>query len=202
MMIIIVSVLVVIGFLIFSLIKKPMVTISVLSIIVVGILIYRLTWNFLPFAFMRQFVNHIVHLMAPPEDLYQPIIVDKFLFYEKGFTKTYSLKPKYFDNYDIGFSIGQEGIESKYKFKGKLKVEFFWKDKFLYDDLITSWDSAAYAQNDMSHFNQIALCKFGIPIDGIHTKDTSVKITVLEPDKDLERFGDLIELYIAVSPSP
>ena len=199
LIILIAGVLIVTGFLIFSLIKKPMLTISVLVVIVIGVLAFRLTWNFLP---MPIGIRHLAHLIAPPEDLYQPIVVDKFLFHEKGFTKTYSLKPKYLDIYEIGFFVGGEGITSKYKFKGKLKVEFFWKDKFLYDDVITSWKHGLYKGKDMTHLIEIALYKFNIPLEGKYKKDISVKITVLEPEESLKELSDLIELYIAVSASP
>jgi hypothetical protein len=197
MTIVIISSLIIIGFLIFALIKKPMMTISVLVIVVIGILVCRLIWSFLPIPIG---IRHLAHLIAPPEDLYQPIIVDKFLFYEKGFTKTYSLKPTYLDIYEIGFSVGGEGITSKYKFKGKLKVEFFWKDKFLFNDVITKWKQAWDKENDMTHFKEISLYKFDMPLKGKYKNDVSVKITVLEPDDSLKELSDLIGLYIKVSP--
>lgn len=197
MILVITGVLIVIGGIIFSLIKKPMITISILVLIVVGVLAYRLICGFFPIPIG---IRHFVHLAVSPEGLYKPIIVDKFLFYEKGFTKTYRLKPTYLDIYEIGFSVGGEGITSKYKFREKLKVEFFWKDKFLFEDIITSQKYGVYKEKDMGHFKQIVLYNFDIPLQKKHTKDISIKITVLEPDEELEKFGDLIELYIKVSP--
>ena len=67
---------------------------------------------------------------------------------------------------------------------------------------MTSWNMAVYVQNDMNHFNKISLFTFDIPLQKKYTKDISVKITVLEPDQELKRFGDLISLYIAVSATP
>ena len=47
--------------------------------------------------------RHIWHLTFPPEDLYEPIVVDEFKFHEKGFEKRYVLKPKYLDGYVLEF---------------------------------------------------------------------------------------------------
>jgi hypothetical protein len=147
-------------------------------------------------------IRHFVNSMISPNDLYKPIVLDRFLFSEKNFSKTYPLNPTHLDIYEIGFVIDHGGIESTYKFRGKLKIEFFWKDKFLFDNIVTSWDSAGYVQGDMTHYKQISLCKFNIPLQEKYTKDISVKLTVLEPDEELKRFYNLITLYIAVSTSP
>ncbi|MBU0708028.1 hypothetical protein KKG41_06685 [Patescibacteria group bacterium] len=198
MIIIIIGSLIILGFLIFSLIKKPMITISVLVLIVIGVFVYRFIFGFFPIPIG---IRHLAHWIAPPKDLFQPILEDKFLFYEKGFTKTYHLKPKYFGGYYIGFFVGGEGITSKYKFKGKLDVEFFWKDKFLFKDGATGWVSAAYSKNAMTYFSEVDLYRFDIPLEGKYVKEVRVKITVLEPDEELEQFGDLITLFIKIAPS-
>ena len=57
-------------------------------------------------------IRHFYHLIITPEDLYYPIVYDSFPFYEKGFSKTYLLNPKYLDYYDIGFLDIKEGISS------------------------------------------------------------------------------------------
>ena len=179
--------------------KKPMIIIIVLLSFFSGVLILRSIKGFFP---LPVGIRHFVDSMIGHKDLYKPIVMDRFLFSEKNFSKTYSLNPTYLDIYEIGFSIDNSGIESTYKFKGKLKVEFFWKDKFLFDGVITSWDSAVYAKGDMTRYKQISLYKFDIPLQKKYIKDINIRLTVLEPDGELKMFSDLINLYIAVSASP
>ncbi len=198
MVAIIIGSLIVIGFLVFALIKKPIVTISILSVIVLGLLVYRLILGFFPLPIG---IRYFAHWIAPPKDLFQPIVVDKFLFYEKGFTKTYNLKPKYFGDYYLGFFVGGEGITSKYDFTGKLKIDFFWKDKFLFDNVVMSRRSVAYTNNSLTYFSEVDVYRFAMPLEGKYAKDISIKITVLESDEELKKFGDLITLFIKMAPS-
>ena len=147
-------------------------------------------------------VRHITHLVISPKDLYKPIVVDNFPFYEKGFTKSYLLNPKYLEIYEIGFLAEKADISLKYKFKGKIKAEFFWKDTLLFDKTVTRIDSTGDIKGDMSHYKEISLLTFEIPLQGKYKDDISIKLTVLEPDKELKKYGDSINLYIAVSAVP
>ncbi len=164
-----------------------------------GILLVKVTNGFIPIPIG---IRHLVHLTIQPKDLYQPIIVDNFLFYEEGFTKTYFLKPKYLDIYELGFLSKKSNMHSKYKFKGKIKVEFFWKDRLVSDRIITSIDSARYDEKDMEHYKEVSLLRFEIPLRGKYKNDISIKLTVVEPDQELKKYGDSIDLYIAVSAVP
>lgn len=166
-------------------------TISVLSLSVVRGLIPMPIW-----------VRHIFHQIITPKDLYQPIVIDNFLFFKKNFSKTYLLQPKYLDIYEIGFFSDTSAIPSKYKFKGKIKAEFFWKGKFLFDELITSINNAWYANGDMTKYKEVSLMSFEIPLQGKYKNDISVKLTVLEPDQELENYQDSIKLHIVVSAAP
>ncbi len=148
-------------------------------------------WNFVT-------DKHILYLVFPPKDLYEPIVKDNFLFYEKGFTKTYSLQPKYFVSHNIGFLIESGNLSSKYKFSGTVKVDFYWKDKLLFSKEITSHISAAYSNNDLKHFSDVRLLCFEIPFQGKYANEISVRLTVLEPDENLKQYGDSIKLFIGV----
>ncbi len=179
--------------------KRNIIIINILTFIIVGVLVVWMVKGFFPLPIG---IRHLFHLIFPPNNLYQPIVLDKFLFYEKGFTKTYYLKPNYLDIYEIGFLIDKNGIESTYKFKGKIKVEFFVKDEFLIGSMITSMDSALYKGTNMTYYKQISLYKFDIPLQEKYINDLSVKLTVLEPVQELKRFSDNVTLYIAVSATP
>jgi len=149
-------------------------------------------------------MKHIYHLAFPPEDLYRPIVVDNFLFHKEGFTRTYRLEPKYLDVYSIGFFSEKQDISSEDNFKGKIKAEFFWKEKLLCEKIVTSQTAAYYADGDkaMKHYKKVFLMDFEIPLQGKYKKDISVKLIVLQPDKELEKYSDSLKLFIAVNSIP
>jgi hypothetical protein len=54
----------------------------------------KMKYGFIP---IPLWMRHICHLAFPPSDLLYPIVVDDFAFWEMGFSKTYTLTPKYLD---------------------------------------------------------------------------------------------------------
>ena len=65
--------------------KKTMIIICLISIVIV-LLVVRSVKGFIPFPIG---VRHIINSMTNPQDLYKPIVVDRFLFSERNFSKTY-----------------------------------------------------------------------------------------------------------------
>ena len=100
--------------------------------------------------------------------------------------------------YNIGFSAETNDLPSKYKFNGKIKADFYWKDKFLFSKEITSLISASYANNDIEHYSDVRLLRFEIPLQRKYKEDISVQLTVLEPDESLKQYGDSIKLFVKV----
>lgn len=171
----------------------------VIVFLVISVLALRITKGFIPLPIG---IRHLAHLTIRPKDLYKPIVIDKFPFYKKGFTKSYRLNPKHLDIYEIGFFSDEANISSKYKFGGKIRAEFFWKGKLLFNKIATSIDSASYIKGDMSRYKNVCLLKFCLPLQGRYKKDISVRLTVLEPDEDIEKYKDSLKLYVAVSTVP
>jgi hypothetical protein len=147
-------------------------------------------------------IRHFYHLLVAPDDLYNPIVTDNFLFYKKGFQKTYTLHPKYFDSYDLSIAFLNKYISSKYKFSGKLLVEFLYKGEVISKKIADQIITAGYVGSDTSEYKEIALLTFEIPIIGKYKDNISVRITVLEPDQELEKYRDFIMLQMAVSSTP
>ncbi len=154
-------------------------------------------------------VWQIVHLAYPPEDLYQPIVTDKFSFYERGYSKTYPLKPKYRDNYEVIISSSPDTIPSgcgkenrTYEFEGKIKFELFNHGEKVSDEEVTDWDSIGYQDKNMNYIKSICLYTFPVPPKGFSLDGTIIKITVVEPDHNLGKYENNIELQIRVSPTP
>lgn len=175
--------------------KIKIFAIAILLLPVFVLLFIKTTKGFIP---LPMGLRQLMYLAMPPDDLYEPIVKDNFLFYEKGFTKTYSLQPKYLVSYNIGFLIESGNLSSKYKFSGKVKVDFYWKGKLLFSKEITSHISASYADNDLKHFSDVRLLRFEIPFQGKYIDDISMRLTVLEPDENLKQYGDSIKLFIKV----
>lgn len=167
--------------------------------IAIGCLVLRFFRDHLPLPIG---VRHMLNTVFLPQDLYEPITVDDFLFNSKGFSKSYAVKPKHLDIYEIGILFGKEGIESTYKFQGKIQIEFYFENKLLSQNIITTSDSALYKQGDMNKFSQISLFKFNVPYQNKYNTDLTLKLTVLEPDHELARYQNEARLYIAVSVVP
>jgi hypothetical protein len=151
---------------------------------------------------------HFLHLIVTPEDLYDPIVYDEFLFYNKGYSKTYSLKTKYNDYYSIGIIFENRDMPSgyatnpKYTFNGKLKIEFFYKDLLVSSEIVSSYVRFLYSKNDMNYLEKISLSVFEVPLMGKYKKDISVMVSVLEPDNELKNYADSARLYIGISGTP
>jgi len=148
-----------------------------------------------------RYLVYFVRQINPPKDLYDPIVIDHFKFYEKGFSKTYNLSPKYYDIYVFGISTEKKELTSKYRFSGKIKLEFFSGNKLILEQMATEIDTAWYLHNDLQWYKRIVLSSFEIPLSGKYTKDIKLKATVLEPDLALKD-KESIKLYVAVSATP
>jgi hypothetical protein len=167
------------------------------SLLAVGL---RLVWGFLPIPIG---IRHYLHSIIQPEDLYDPLVVDAFRFSERGYSKTYQLRPRYLDLHEMGLLPGPKGIESGYRFQGKLRVEVLSKGQVVLDRTVTAITHAWYADKEMARYKQVVLIQFAIPVGNWHLEDLSVRVTVVEPDQSLVRIDDGgIHLYIAVSGSP
>jgi len=171
--------------------RRKMIYLAILLLVIFGAcLTFKVIKGFFPVPIG---VRHLAHLLIPPKDLYEPVVKDKFQFYKKGYTKTYSLSPKYFDFYDCGFSINED-LPDNYRFNGKLKVEFLLKDILLLEKLITDWGTMGRKTVSLVHFE--------MPFQGKYAKDIAIRLTVLEPDLTLVKYKDSLELFIGVSSTP
>jgi hypothetical protein len=147
-------------------------------------------------------IKHIFHLLSPPKDLYKPILIDCFPFWKEGFSKTYSLAPIHKDIYEVGLLATNVNLSSKAIFTGKVKVEFLWQDMMVSEGEITAIQGGVYAGKDMTRYRKASLMRFKVPIEGKYMTNISVRMTVLEADRNLEIYGESLQMYIGVSSSP
>ena len=157
---------------------------------------YYMNFIHMPVGFSR-----FCHLFFPPKDLYKPIVTDDFSLDEKGLTKRYFIKPKYSTIYEILFLVDQKsGIDQKYKFNGKIKAEFFYKDKLLFENLINNQYYSLFISKTNSYI-LIGILNFDIPLQNKYKDNISIKLTVMEADQELKKYHDSIKLCIKVSPT-
>lgn len=147
-------------------------------------------------------IRHLYYLLITPDDLYDPIVSNDFYFDIKGFSKTFELHPKYSSLHDLSISFLDGGITSKYKFSGKLLVEFLHNGNVVSQKTADKIIAAGYKGKDISKYNRITLMTFEIPIIGKFKDGISLRITVIEVDQILKKYKDSIRLQIAVSPTP
>lgn len=147
-------------------------------------------------------VRHIVHLSFPPEDLYHPIVTDKFSFHEKEYSRTYFLKPKYLDIYEVGMRSSEGNFPSTYKFSGKIKFDFYHNEEHLFEKTLSSCQAVYYTKNDYPKIHAISFITFDLPLMGKYKDNLSVKVTVVEADEFLKNYIESTELYIKVSATP
>ena len=158
-----------------------------------------------------------------PIDLLEPIITDKIDLSDGGFTKTYQLRPRYQGTYwivlDFESGIIPQDDDVRELFDGKIKAEFFWKDKFLFEKVTSPYHSH-YVSNhstkqvpsssqisdmsnesdDVFYLTKWSLVSFDIPFDGKYIDDISVKLTILKPYKKITSYEDSFLLKIEIEP--
>lgn len=174
--------------------KKRILTIAILFSVVLAIVVGRIL--------MPVSAWHVFHLLVAPKGLYDPIVIDRFPFDKKAFAKTYELNPKYFDYYHLSIQFLNEDVSSKYRFSGKLLVEFLYKNKLISTKTINKQIAAWYVKNDISRYRKISLLRFEIPIEHKYSKNLSIRVTVLEVDEELKKYRESTMLNIAVSAIP
>ena len=145
---------------------------------------------------------HFYHLVFSSNRLYIPILTENFSFHTKGFSRKFKFKPKYRDFHELGYLTEDKNGFDTDKFSGKLKIEFFKNNLLIDESIVTKSKSATYLGKDLEHYSDVAIYYFVIPTRGFFLDEILVRITVLEPDKELEKYEDNLELYIRVSPVP
>lgn len=140
--------------------------------------------------------RHLVNVIFYSRDLCEPIIVDKFSFDQKSFTKTYELKPKYLDYYEVNLFSKKENIPIKFNFTGKLETTVFYKNKIVFKDISDSEIAGYLSRKDPSNYvKRIAFARFALP----YKNNVYLKVTVLEPVQGLESFKSSVRLSVSVT---
>jgi len=133
---------------------------------------------------------------------YEPQRTEDFRLDVKGYSKTFDLNLKYLDKYSLGMTNGNIGFPEKYQFHGKLKLQFFYKNKLVREKEVDKQDVSYYMTGENSksgYFREITLTYFDIPLDRKYKDNLSLKVIVIEPDTKINEFGKELKIVIGVS---
>ncbi len=152
---------------------------------------------------------HLLNLIKPPKDFYKPIILEDFDLKQKGLVAEYDFKPKFFDFYALAILLESLKFEaepfsdfsSKLKFKGKLKVEMFYKNKgtLIFSKEINSSEQVIKLDDGSI---QVNLFSFSVPVDDKYFKDLLIRVEVIEPDNNLSLFSKNTKILVGVNGIP
>ena len=179
--------------------------IFLLVVMLVFVLVFSPRFRqFLPFSVGT---HHLLNLIKPSQDLYKPIIFENFNFDQKGLVARYDIKADFFDFYTLAIVLEEPKIEAgafsdfakKLVFKGRIKVEFFYKNTLLSMKEIISSEQVIKMDNGSV---QVNLFNFPIPIAGKYSNDLSIKIEVLDSDNSLSSFAKRTKVLIGVNGIP
>ncbi len=145
--------------------------------------------------------KHTLNLVLQPSDLYAPLIQDRFRFTEQGFSKSYTLHPRYADFHEVGFMDSSGSIPVSYQFTGILQFNLSCQGKTVREETISSMGVAWSAGNDLDHYKDISLFEFPIPLQA-RCKTPVLTVTVLKVDEALRALKTPPQLYVAVSATP
>lgn len=137
-------------------------------------------------------LRHLVNVIFHSRNLCEPIIVDKFKFEQKGFSKTYDVRPKYLDYYEVSIFSPNGKIPIQYTFKGRIEIIVYYKNQKIYTEIASSGIASYNMKNSLEKIEQIAFARFPLS----HKKDIRIKVTVLEPIQNLNMQDSL---YISLS---
>lgn len=146
--------------------------------------------------------NHLLHLAFPPEDLYAPTVSNSVALHEQDFTAEYTFRPKYKDTYSVALVSTTGSIPASYDLSGQILIEFFQNGELIDSKAITTFSWGVYAGKDMERYRARGLCSFNIPLQGRSLEEITVKLSVVSPDKEFEKYKDTLHLEIGVSGIP
>ena len=125
------------------------------------------------------------------------LVEDPFRFDQKGFSRAYELHPKYQDAFEIGFFCDGCRFPENYQFKGQLSLEYFWHNKWQFQEVIGQGKVQEVLGNEAGHLKRV-LKRLDMRLDPQSMQDLKVRLTVLKPDAALKDLSRFVKLSIVV----
>lgn len=176
-------------------------TIKILGIILLGFLSLWILYN----KGLSTGSKHLFHMALELPGRDARIVSDNFHFWEQNYSKEYTLKTFYSDYYELGIEAKSKCLETgwesqvKYKFSGKLKIDFLHQGKIVSSKEIDASQGGSMYPGDMNYYKLVPLEYFEIPFEGKYKNNVSLRLSVISPDETLKKFADDIMLYVKIS---
>ena len=146
-------------------------------------------------------LHHLVHLAAPPDDLYEPIATSDYFLDRPGEERSFRLEHRYRDYYELGIRSRSGALPADYRFDGRVVAELSTPDGRVRTLESDSMRSGVFAPGGLDRYAKIALLAFELPVEsGAATANLTLR--VLDPDSLPSGARDDVELYVAVSGVP
>jgi hypothetical protein len=158
-------------------------------IVFVGVITFTSSSCFLPF---------LTYQLFTPEILYS----QDYRLDEPGYTKTFNLSFKYYEAFILSLTNSDVGFPKDYEFNGKLRLQFFYKDKLVKEMEVkkwvtpTRWLETIRGINGKVHnyWRIYYLTPFSRPIED--KNNFTLKVTVISPDTNITEFKKRIKMVI------
>lgn len=144
-------------------------------------------------------MHFLVNVVAPPTDLYKPLINSEINISDKGKIYTYNYKHKYIGTYDIGIYLDNYSDklqfvskDKRYKLKLKLEIKLFYKDK-VYLTKVLEENYSPFSGASGSGFS---LMYYKCPLDLPVNQDITCEVKVIESDDVLSNNYGPVKFYI------
>ena len=147
-------------------------------------------------------VRHFYHLLVPPADLYEPIVIDAFFFGEAGAKRSYVLKPRYGDYYEIGLRAEGRTIPKDLRFQGQVRVDLFKGDELAESLDLTEMRTRYHAKNGEQGYARVAFASFALPLSPCSDATTRMQVTVVDPVVIDATLANSLQFYVGVAATP
>jgi len=148
---------------------------------------------------VRHFL-YLYHHIIRPEGFFDPIILGKFNFGEKGFSQDYKINPRYSNVYVIGLRVNDNIFSPKHRrFLGKFKLELYENDTLLDSKEITEIIGVRGSMNGtpgLDFYPAGVIYKLEIPVDGKYKNNVRLRLTVIESDSNYKKYQDSTTIFL------
>lgn len=167
------------------------------KLFVVGGIVAGIIMAYNPFLIIG--IRHLVHMVKPPINLYDPIVIDEYELSSASYTKRYNLTPKYSDFYEVGFLNEDGKIPNNYKFNGVMEIKMYYQNQLISTERISTAMAYTYTKNNNNNIKRVVLKTFPLPLKGTDLNDITLEVKIVEPDESIKL---PVKIYVAVSTIP
>ncbi len=166
--------------------------------VMVATLISKVSVEMIPVGFRKiYYINARDHGRAESS----PIVVDdRYLFGNRDYSKTISGRSSYYLPHQLLFLAGGDvKIPKQESYNGVVQLEIYYDKKLLYRTISKPSEYRklfAYDEGGRpTHVRGFILTDFPFPVEGRH-EGLDFRVTVVQPDKELLKYTDHLELRI------